>query len=39
MDLLLMAVTARLLAGGGRKPVSFYLLGAGVAALFVTDAI
>jgi len=39
MDLLLMAVTARLIAGGGRKPVSFYLLGAGVAALFVTDAI
>jgi diguanylate cyclase (GGDEF)-like protein/PAS domain S-box-containing protein len=39
MDLLLMAVTARLIAGGGKKPVSFYLLGAGVAALFVTDAI
>jgi diguanylate cyclase (GGDEF)-like protein/PAS domain S-box-containing protein len=39
MDLLLMAVTARLIAGGGRKPVSFYLLGAAVAALFVTDAI
>ena len=39
MDLVLMAVTARLFAGGGRKPVSFYLLGTGVAALFVTDAI
>ena len=39
MDLLLMAVTARLFSGGGRKPVSFYLLGTGVAALFVTDAI
>src|SRR4051794_7909396 len=39
MDLLLIAVTARLFAGGGRKPVSFYLLGVAVAALFVTDAI
>jgi diguanylate cyclase (GGDEF)-like protein/PAS domain S-box-containing protein len=39
MDLLLMAVAARLIAGGGRKPVSFYVLGAGVAALFVTDAL
>ncbi|HJX06758.1 MAG TPA: hypothetical protein VJ736_01690, partial [Actinomycetota bacterium] len=39
MDLVLMAVTARLIAGGGRKPISFYLLGAAVAALFVTDAI
>jgi diguanylate cyclase (GGDEF)-like protein/PAS domain S-box-containing protein len=39
MDLVLMAVAARLIAGGGRKPVSVYVLGAGVAALFVTDAL
>jgi diguanylate cyclase (GGDEF)-like protein/PAS domain S-box-containing protein len=39
MDLVLMAVVARLAAGGGRKAASFYLIAVGVATLFVTDAI
>jgi diguanylate cyclase (GGDEF)-like protein/PAS domain S-box-containing protein len=39
MDLLLIAVVARLAVSGGRKAMSFYLIALGAVALFVTDAI
>ena len=39
MDVLLLAVAARLAFGAGSRPTSFYLLGVGVVSLLVTDGI
>ena len=39
MDLLLLGVVVRMGVGAGKKPPSFYLLTAGVAALLATDAV
>jgi len=39
MDVLLLAVAARLAIGAGRRPLSFYLIGVGVLSLLATDAI
>ncbi len=37
MDLILLTVVVRLAIGGGRRPMSFYLMAAAAIALFVTD--
>ena len=38
MDVLLLAVAARLAVGSGTRPISFYLVGTGIVCLLATDA-
>ena len=39
MDILLLAVTARLIIGSGSRSPSFYLIGVGIVSLLVTDSV